>query len=501
MKKFVLPAIALLLLNVTAAFADEAAVLELPAEIHAQLEKEIAGGESLDYNLKLWLNRVVDKDYRDATHTYDAVKATVPPRMQVLVDSTFLFMLWQLDLHQSFVNQMISDLGRKDFASSPFWHAIDRTVAPKFATFIRENAIVLTPAQEAVLGKLPWEGSVTHLKAWSYLRKGGKTTEAIAKLDNDHPWKHLLELSLALDLAKNQKIKEALNLLEGAASRPHLSIDDKALLDIQVARLHFQRADLKNAEAAYKRVPNKSNLVAGAREELLWVWLRTNNVADLRGNLYALQMDRFKDVYLPELYTVKAISDLKLCQFDEVKQDFVLFLAYNRDWGKRIDEALKSPEAESPGNLNWYAAMVEKSFDLRTKESAQLEELLKESITASLPAVGKQAHWHNLKKDVGLQIVQLKSQKYAEYQLQWRNNARMLKEAIRKMQFVKVELQSQAAFGNKENPESEASEVSAEKAKENIDTAAQSNWSFPVDDTIWTDELFAAKSGAHNICL
>src|SRR5699024_6961811 len=103
--------------------------------------------------------------------------------------------------------------------------------------------------------------------------------------------------------------------------------DPKALAShyLQVARLLYQAGALDAAESFYTRIPNGTPQYLEAREELTWVWLRKGDVAKLRGELVTLGSRVFDDQFQPEVHLVRAISNLKLCYYDEVEQDFRVF--------------------------------------------------------------------------------------------------------------------------------------------------------------------------------
>ena len=171
------------------------------------------------------------------------------------------------------------------------------------------------------------------------------------------------------------------------------------------------------------------------------------------------------------------------------------------DWAKRIDQALKAETAPLPPNADWYALSITTSLKERSKELERVKALAAESVAAAVPAVGRQKHWDDVAKDLTGHVNRLATQQSSEYRRQWRNNSAMLREAIRKMQFVKVEMASQSDAGAKAHPESETSATDAKKAVTVIDKAGESGWTFPADDEEWLDERLSMRSTGSSVCL
>ena len=101
-----------------------------------------------------------------------------------------------------------------------------------------------------------------------------------------------------------------------------------------------------------------------------------------------------------------------------------------------------------------------------------------------------------------------KKQVSSEYRRQWRNRERELSEAIRKMEFVKVELLSELRFFAKLNgsasggtPSAQASEREKNEGKQLLASASDGAAVFPFDGVVWPDELFKLRSVAAGQCL
>ena len=169
---------------------------------------------------------------------------------------------------------------------------------------------------------------------------------------------------------------------------------------ITLGRLLYQAGALDAAEEFYRKVPNSLPEFLNARTELLWVLLRKGDVADLRGELTSLGDELFADRFLPEIYLVRSISNLKLCQYDLLERDFKSFIKNNRQFVQQIPLAVKSKRPPSSGESDFFIEMAKTSLKKKEQEISRLLSLSKESINATLPAVGIQAHWVRAKKQV-----------------------------------------------------------------------------------------------------
>lgn len=484
----------------TLASAADLSSLKLPDSIKETLSKEAQSPEA-SYDVKMWLSAVADGKYQDAAHTWGAVSTSFRPQVRDAAEATYLFTLWNQDLAQTFTDQLIAQLGRKSFVKSKPWQDVQAEIAPRLADYLQANAIIFSQEQAATLAKLPWEGVAIDLKAWSLLRAGDKAGEALAHMPAEHPWRHLLELSTALGLAKKREPGQAIQLLEKQLAAGAIRKELQPAYHLQLGRLYYQKADLAKAEENYLKIPVDDESAAESREELLWVWLRKGDTDKLRGTLETLAHPKFKDRFAPELFVVRAISNLKLCYYDEVKSDFQSFMTQNSEWAKKVDAALNETTPPSPPNADWYIKMVETAVTKRAAEKERIKTLFEESIASSLPGIGLQKHWKDAQGALATHAARLEKMKEAEYRRQWRNSSLLLTEAIRKMRFVKIELISQLNMGQTAKPDSEVSQANEEAAEEKVEAEAAGKWSFPFDGVMWPDEMFAARSTAHNVCL
>ena len=275
---------------------------------------------------------------------------------------------------------------------------------------------------------------------------------------------------------------------------------------LTVARVLYQAGQPKNAIMYYEKVPNTSPSYVSAQEEMSWALLRMGETSQLRGQLATLTSGVFKSRFAPEVYLVRAISNLKMCFYDAVQKDFEDFTRINGDWAKKIETALATQYPATPPDLDYFSTLSLNSVNGMTAEKQRLAQLEHESITATLPAVGPQKHWRDAQKDLDGTLSFARQVEAAEFHRQWSNDRVMLIDAVRKMRFVKVEYLSQVrkfsdtADNTKLDKKNMVADTGAVVPEGNL-KKEDDQLTFPVDKVFWPDEMFKLRSTAQSRCL
>lgn len=469
----------------------------------------------LGYDLSTWVLRVLKNDFEGAAHLWTKVEGSVPAAFAHEARSAWLYSLWKLGLAQSFVDQWIDSQNSKGYASSRAAGALDQVLAQAgLDRWLAERAVALSPEQEASVKRLDTARGlhVLTLQAWGQLRQGEGALSTLKKLPLEHGLRPALAQTVALARARRGDLAGAAQVLKHELE-PVLEARGDALAlsahHLQVARLLYQAGALDGAEDYYRRVPAGAPHFLKAREELTWTLLRKNEVGKLRGELATLSTGVFSETFQPEVFLVRAISNLKLCYYEEVRKDFSAFQSVNGQWAKKIDQALQAGAPPRPEWVDEFGLRAEKSFQARSSEAASLSELAKVSIQAVLPAVGEQKHWVRLRDRMLQARDRLAQNRDAEFRRQWLSRRQVLEEAIRKMAFVKVELGSQLReLSRLENRGQVADSVQSSAAaalKQAAPAVPQSSAGavqvYPQDGELWPDELFRLQSVARERCL
>lgn len=488
---------------------------ELSDPFLVQFFSHVQVDTTLPYEVRLWAQKILKKDFAGAAHLWTALQKNLPAKFEPAARAGYLYCLWNLNVPQTFLDEWVSSLSRKSFADSPLSLALDQTIVPTFDKWLLTNAPVVTPEQQRTLATLSIArgNHFASLRAWGALRSGEAAAPLLDLLPADHALKVPLANTVALALARKGDLRGA-----GAVLKRHLepAIDSRKDIDglskhyLQIARLLYQAGSLDGAADFYQRIPDGSPDFLKAREELAWVWLRQGDTAKTRGELKTLRGELFKDRFAPDVYVVRAISNLKLCYYSDVEKELNAFVSSNREWADKIEGALK---AEDPKDLeeDFFTRAAKASVASRQAEAELLSALATQSITATLPAVGPQQHWEKARVKSLVALETAKKQSAEEVRRHWKDRKTILAEAIRKMQFVKVELFSQVrTLSRAASTAAPSGAVSALErdtagriqaaARADLKKASEGEQVYPFDGVIWPDELFKLTSVAQSRC-
>ncbi len=455
----------------------------------------------LSYEVNSWVQRILSRQFEEAAHLVSTLEMKIPEAFEEPYRFSYAYLLFKLGLSQSFVDEWVKLLAVEKRAQSPFALALEQmieTTTQGFTNGFASRQIQLTQEQRGILSRFPPTRSKLFLEAHLYmgLRSGAKAIPLLGYIDPSHPLKIPLSETAALSLAKSDQLGEAARIL-----RDHLepaidkkgSVRDLARYYLQIARLLYQAGALDGAETFYLKIPNSVAQFPKAREELTWIWLRKNDTQSLRGHLSTLNSKLFEERFAPELWLVQAISDLKFCLYTAVKSDFANFNRVNTNWAKKIELALAASETPAPPALgaggDWFLSQAEAAVPQLQAEATELARLEERSVGAVLPAVGPQKHWTALRAEIARNVDLVKKSLGRERRQRWESLASQLKEAIRKMQFVKVELLSQVRLG--QVPKA-AGTTALQKSDREI--------AFKFDGVLWPDEPFHLKSVTDGVC-
>lgn len=481
-----------------------------PAEdaFQKQLEVKADRIDNMPFDVNQWVQDVAYSDFAKAAHQWTAIQAQIPANFKIHAEATQLYLLWKLGLNQTFFNEWVRALANPDYAKSAPELALEALVTPNMDAWLMRSPVVFLPKQLTILQRLTADKPfVLTLQAWAALRQGQAVEPILMKLAPENKLTPYLAEREVYTHAKKNDLKGAAWALKNhmepaveAAKSGELSVRQ----DLTIARILYQAGQMKAAQEFYEKIPNQSSSYLAAREELSWVYLREGDMSKLRGQIKTLASPMFKDRFQPEVYLLRAVSDLKMCFYDQVDKDLVDFSHSNATWAKKIDEALNSGTPPAPAIADDFTKLSVRTKQVLETEVAQLNQLGDQSIGAALPAVGWQRHWKDYLAQAKGALEEARKRQVDEYTRQWKNERNALVEAIRKMRFVKVEYMSQvrqlsanSAIDGKKMLASNTESMPAGS----VVGSEHDQMSFPVDNEVWSDELFKMRSAAQAQCL
>ncbi|RYZ72244.1 MAG: hypothetical protein EOP09_03485 [Proteobacteria bacterium] len=462
-----------------------------------------------------WIQTFFADKHEGFAHLWGAMEDKIPAGIQYSARAAYLYSLHELGAPQMFFDEWMQSLRSSPFAASRASNALEEAIGSGFDAWFLKSGVQISAEQESLIRQIGISRSqiFLSLNAATYRRKGDSGLAMLEKLPLNSPFRPWLAQTVAVGQAKKADLAGAARTLK-IFYEPWLQVTKDprklALHYMEIARLLYQAGALEGAISYYEKVPNGIPEYLTAREELTWCWLRLGQTDKLRGNLETLTSKALSDQFQPEAYLVRSISNLKLCYYNEVEKDFASFISVNRAWAQKIDLALKASEPPTPRTVDIYSEAAVARVASREAEIAQLRSLSERSISATIPAVGPQKHWQAGVKRLELAIDTAKKSRADEFRRQWKNDRVTLNEAIRKMQFVKVELLSQVSeLAARSDGQGDAIVTSASAAQKTpvVSSEQKKQMSnegemvFPFDGVVWADEMFRLKSFAKGRCL
>lgn len=473
--------------------------LKDPFAIQAFSDWRSAG--KLEYEVNAWYLKLLQGKYEEAAHLLNVMKNKMPNELYASYRASEIYLFHKLGLNQRFFDTWVDFISNDKLFKSKAGMTLSQYIDMHSLKFFGENVIQITQEQrQIILDKVEMVTPFfTFAKAAIYLRKGEDAYQSMVNIPAGHELKMPLIKTVLLAKARKNELAEAGKIIKKYLEPEIEKIKDPIVLGdyyINLARFLYQAGALDAAENFYLKVPNKHNQFTQARAELMWIYLRTNNTAKLRGQIASLKSTLFENYFIPEIYVVRSISNLKLCQYEEINNDFEDFVTANKKWAQIIKENLENEEVfESQVLSDYFYNRAEKRIATIKAEIDLTEKLAKRSVKAALPAIGVQPHWEKSINVLNKHLVQAQKQRLLEFKRPWKNREKILAEAIKKMKFVKIEAMTQMRNLIRKN----ASLGEGNEASEPI--MSKDSLVFPYDGALWQDEVLNLQAKAKSYCL
>jgi len=480
--------------------------IKLENAIARQLFTDWSSQQGLSYEANQWVQKFFAGDYENFAHLKSAMLSAVEsPRtanFRNSIEAAYLYSIYRLNLSQTFFDGWMAAMSNQAFATSQAAYALDESVT-NMEDWLTNRKIQVSPVQQALIRSV---GFARHpnwliINAFVVQRKGLAAEEILSRLPVNSSFRPKLSMTVALAYARKGDLANAAKILK-VFYEPWMSQSKDptagSRYSLEIARMLYQAGSIDGAIQFYQKIPKGSDDYITAREELSWCWLRVGDLAQLRGNLETLNSNLLSDQFRPESLLVKSISDLKMCNYQNVEKSFNLFVKQNQEWAKKIEAAIQSIDSAPPRHIDEYSEFAVDSLKNQNQELASLENFANRSTGVALPAVGKQQHWVNAIQNMKLAMEATKKRQAEEFRRQWKSDRATIQEAIRKMQFVKIELLSQVSQieGLTKKDEKNSDVANAAKA----DPTNQGDLSFPYDGVVWPDEVFKLRAVTNGQC-
>jgi hypothetical protein len=459
----------------------------------------------LPLEVNLWMEKVLSAKYEAASLEWGQVSQKIDSAglsaFAPIARSAWLYSLWKLELKSAFMNEWLKALARKEFTTHPVASHVGSWIAPYLPVLLEGAGVQLSSDDVRLIGE-QFKASATlrgpellALFAWSKQRAGSGALEALEAIPPQHFAKAVLSQTVVLDAARKNDLATAGRVLKQHLQPALDSMKDAskvAAYHLQIARLLYQAGAMEEAQSFFERIPRSSPAYLKAREENIWILLRKGDLARVRGEIASLKSPLYAEKFFPEVELVRAVSNLRLCLYEEVEKDLAQAQARLKVWAKSIDAALAASSVPAPSEPDEISRGVERWIQVLATDMKRLESLTQQSVEATLA----DSHWASLSANLSLRREEAKKTLANEHRRQWQNARLTLSETIKKLRFVKVEYLTRL----KEIPAITSNERPIMQSQAAPRVVATSEMTFLQDGLFWPDELFRLRSTAQSRC-
>ncbi len=196
------------------------------------------------------------------------------------------------------------------------------------------------------------------------------------KVPNGSPYytPAMFHLGVIANLSGNHS--RAISLFESVLSQTRGKDDMAEMREMtlmNIARVHYETKRFSEAISYYGQIPRDSEHWLDAIWETSWAFFFIQKFNNSLGQMHTLHSPFFENRFYPESYILQAITFLRLCRYDQVKESMKRF----KDRYKPVFGEIKSMLSRYSGNPRGFFKLVYdyKTGDLRSYKKA--EEIIK----------------------------------------------------------------------------------------------------------------------------
>lgn len=208
----------------------------------------------------------------------------------------------------------------------------------------------------------------------------------IGKTKLNTPERNWLEWQMALGLALQGDSTKAGKVLAHMLKSNQKLISDE-LIHITAARLLFEKGFLTPAIEYYEKVPKKSEYWFEAKEEIAWSYIRKGEPQNTLAVTQSLMVPAFEAHVGPESVFLRALAQLKVCDYPEVIKAISEFKTRYKPRVARLTQLKNEGETES---VKSYIDLAKKGrispFDLGQSALGLPRYITRDEVTYNLVA-------------------------------------------------------------------------------------------------------------------
>lgn len=345
------------------------------------------------------------------------------------------------------------------------------------------------------------------------LRKSKENTEERAWLE----WQLALNFALNGDAAKGSKV---LSLL----MKEKENFIDPDLMNITAARMLYENGYLDAAIKYYQTVPKKSDYWFVAQEELAWAHIRKGEPQNTLAVTKSLVQPGFKALIGPEAVFLRALAQLKVCDYKSSAQSLKDYKEYFRPKAKNLESLLadnkepiefffnsldkngrmpliklKSKAYELPRYVTRDEVLYglsQRAFGLR-EEAKKASELYSKSLAGGTAKVGFQADINDIKVGTDNKYQSAKNAFYNRIKLLAQEEMTEINQILQKMHIVEAEILQQITVSQDiAATDKKLFDVKKGTARETSKDVLK----FPATEEVWFDEISNFKIDVKKGC-
>lgn len=320
--------------------------------------------------------------------------------------------------------------------------------------------------------------------------------------------KGLVEWNLALAYSLNDQADEAAKIMASLLKSKNNPVSED-LLNLTAARLLFQNGYFDASIRYYTKIPKKSDYWLEAQEEAAWAFVRKGEPQNALALTETLVNPAFRGQVGPEPHFVRALAQLKVCDYPGVVEGLKLFPQRFKGRTQSLRALSETPERPAvtriledlrTRDVRWeeigkeahgLPRMITRDQRLKDLVRAQAElereaKVAEELYAKSLAQTGLQASFENLRQGVLNRARMAKSASLGRVQELAKSEVDETGKILAKMHIVEAEVIQQVAASDKL---SKATVRQGDAKLGSTGSKAKDTLRFPADNEVWFDEL------------
>lgn len=329
----------------------------------------------------------------------------------------------------------------------------------------------------------------------------------------------LMDWNLAIQYGLKDDAKKAAVIISSLMKANNNPIPQD-LMTMTAARLLYQNAYFEAAQKYYEKILKSSDYYFEAQEEIAWSFLRRRQPQDSLAITQSLVNPILKGQVGPESWFVRALSQLKVCDYpaaletlkafpDQFKNRTIALEKLSQDANTpevvaaleeiRMGKATLASIAGISGNLprglarDQYLKQLVKTQEVLENESRAIDKL-----SADHRDLGAKAEFEGIKNSMAQRAAQAKANSLERVKKLAALETEETKAILNKMHIVEAEIIQQVESASKL---AKAEQPQDEEKKGSTGSKAEDVLKFPFQKEFWLDELTNYKVDIKKACL